>query len=386
MKDPLSIYITDIGGQHEFQQLIPALVSGPSVFIIVVPAHWGLNNTFPVEYLNKDGSLGSSYHTSITLKEYILQTLSTIMYIGYRDKTSECPKIVFVLTFKDKVSEDELTAVDQELQAAVRSTVAFRESKIEFANQTEMCYSINNLAEDDTDILKIRCGIERIGRKNEEYHVHTPYSWQFFGITLRTLGDSIVTYDECIEIGRKCGIQSREDLNAALKHFHEQTGILRYYPDITELREIIFVNSQILFDKVSELVTRSFSFEQAGKFKSEQFHKQGIFPINSLTDKCKTTDLFTNTMFVAFLKHHHIIAPLRGTDKLFLPCCLARAPLYQCDPILSSFPALLYSFGGGFVPRGLFGFWYHLFSKMMTFVWILIVTWSRSTKIRYLSK
>ena len=358
MKDPLSIYITDIGGQHEFQELIPALVSGPSVFLIVVPAHWGLNNTFPVEFLNQDGSLGSSYQTSITLKQYILQTLATIMYIGHRDKTSDCPKILFVLTFKDKVNADELKTLDRELQAAVMSTVAYSSSKIEFASRTQMCYSINNLSEEDTDIEQIRLAIERIGRRNDEYRIRSPYSWQFFGIALRSLKDHIIKYDQCLEMGKRCGIQSKEELNAALKHFHEQTGVLRYYQHIPELQDIVFLNPQVLFDDISQLVTRLFSFEEAGKFKSEQFYKQGIFPINSLTDRRKADHLFTSTKFIAFLKHHHIVAPLRGCgeDKFFLPCTLARASLYTPDTIPSSKPPLLFSFRDGFIPRGLFGF------------------------------
>ncbi len=359
IKDPLSIYITDIGGQHEFQELIPALVSGPSVFLIVIPAHWGLSNTFPVTYLNQDGTIRSDYQANMTLKEYVLQSIATIMCVRNREMASACPKLLFVLTFKDKIKVEELATVDRELRDAVCSTEAYKLNMIEFAKQDFLCHSINNLSEDDTDVPKIQHTIERIARRNDGYHVQTPYSWQFFGITLRSLPDNIIDYNTCLEIGARCGISSREDLDAALIHFHVQTGVLRYYHDVPELQEIIFLNPQVLFDKVSELVTNLFTFQQVGKCESDKFFRRGIFSLKTLEKIVSVShvDFFTAARFVAFLKHHHIIAPLRNNEStFFLPCILARANLMATPPSRSIIEPILMSFKNGYTPRGLFGF------------------------------
>ena len=364
-KDPLSIYITDIGGQHEFQELIPALVSGPSVFLIVVPAHWGLSNIFPVTDLNRDETISSQESQSdyqcngMTLKEYVLQSIATIMCVRNREMASVCPKLLFVLTFKDQIKVDELAAVDRELRDAVCLTEAYNLNMIEFASQDFLCHSINNLSEDDTDVKQIQRTIERIARRNEGYHVQTPYSWQFFGITLRSLPDNIIDYNTCLEIGARCGISSREDLDSALIHFHEQTGVLRYYHNVPELQEIIFLNPQVLFDKVSTLFTNLFTFHQVGKHESDRFCRKGIFSLKTLEKimAVSPVDFFTATRLVAFLKHHHIIAPLRDSEStFFLPCILARANLVATPPSRSIVEPLLMSFKNGYTPRGLFGF------------------------------
>ena len=39
-----SLYISDTGGQMEFQEILPLLVSGPSLFFIVFPLHRDLND------------------------------------------------------------------------------------------------------------------------------------------------------------------------------------------------------------------------------------------------------------------------------------------------------------------------------------------------------
>ncbi len=355
IRDPLSIYITDIGGQHEFQELIPALVSGPSIFLVVVPAHWGLNNTFPIEYVHRNGE-SNSYQATITLKEHILQTIATIMCVGDRENLSDCPKLLFVLTFKDKVNSKELVALDIELQNAVELTKAFKLSMIEFASEDRLCHSISNLSDDDEDVRKIQQTIERISQRAYNYDVKTPYSWQFFGVTLRSLSDNVVSYNTCLEISRRCGISSREDLNNALAHFHEQTGVLRYYDTVPELQDVIILNPQLLFDMVSKLISY-FTFRQVGKFDSENFDKRGIFSSRTLEKiiPISSVDCLTAKQCVCFLMHHHIIAPLNEM-KFFLPCILARAEPKEPSLNQPKIAPLLISFDGGFIPRGLFGF------------------------------
>ena len=46
--EPWMLYITDTGGQPEFQELLPILVSGPSLFFLVFSLHLELNKRFQV--------------------------------------------------------------------------------------------------------------------------------------------------------------------------------------------------------------------------------------------------------------------------------------------------------------------------------------------------
>ena len=355
-----------MGGQHEFQELIPALVSGPSIFLLVVPAHWGLNNAFPVEYLDKTRNLLSSYKTTFTLKEYVLQTISTLSCIGTNGNPT-VPKVVFILTFKDKVTESQLVAVDKELQDAVMATEAFVHNMIEFASEHQLCYSINNLSDDNTDVAEIRKKIERIAARNDGYTVYTPYTWQFFGVALRWLEGDIVHYSDCQEVGKRCGIHTKEELDQVLSFFHRQTGIFRYFGSVPELGDIVFKNPQVLFDRISELVVNSFTFQQVGKQESDQYNKKGIFSSKTLESitpsRSSSENLFTASRFLAFLKHHSIVAPLqRGAKEgpdYFLPCALVHTAirsksLSYCTE--GPVQPLLIVFDSGYIPTGLFGF------------------------------
>ena len=48
---PLTLYLTDSGGQPEFQELLPALVVGPCVFFVVFPLDKDLKKKYEVEYV-----------------------------------------------------------------------------------------------------------------------------------------------------------------------------------------------------------------------------------------------------------------------------------------------------------------------------------------------
>lgn len=122
-KNPWTLYLSDVGGQIEFQQLIPALTTGPSLHIIVMRASHGLNSLCCVEYLHNDGRCAHSYTADYTVKEELFQSLSTIMSTG---TDTHLPKAMVVLTFKDDVTENEILKIDEELQKAVKGTEAFK--------------------------------------------------------------------------------------------------------------------------------------------------------------------------------------------------------------------------------------------------------------------
>jgi len=237
IKDPWTIYISDVGGQLEFQELIPALTSGPSVHIVVVAAHWGLNNKCPVEYLHRNGLSAVSYTANYTVKEHILFTLATIMSSG---NTSNLPKAIFVITFKDLVSDEELLQMDKELQEAIRPTDAYRMGVIEFATESNLCHYINNLSPNKDDVNAIRKTIQRVGKRNESYKVKTPYSWLCFSLAIRSIKDKVLDYTVCQKIGKECGIETNEELDAVLRFLHFNVGIIRYFSDVDELKNLSY--------------------------------------------------------------------------------------------------------------------------------------------------
>ena len=111
-KNPWTLYLSDIGGQLEFQELIPALTNGPSLHIVVIRASRGLSSKFEVEYLHKNGQSAHSYTADYTARDELLMSLATIMLTG---RARQLPKAIVVLTFSDKITKEELTKMDKDL-------------------------------------------------------------------------------------------------------------------------------------------------------------------------------------------------------------------------------------------------------------------------------
>ena len=355
-KDLWTLYLADIGGQLEFQELVPALTNGPSLHIIVLRASRGLNDQIRIEYLDKHGQPAHSYIAEHTAKQDLLINLASVMSTG---KKGQQPKAIIVLTFKDEVSPQELIDIDKELQEAVKETDAYKAGVIEFATETQLCHAINNLSPDKADVLLVRQTVERIGRHNKEYKIETPCSWLYFGVALRQLPDKVVSYETCVELGKECGIETKEEVSAALKFFHSNVGVIRHFSEVPDLRDVVINEPQLLFDIVTELVVNTFTFERVGHCAHEEFKKKGIFPAELVDQIATDSKLLTTKKFLSFLKYHNMIVPLEKdgvVTRYLLPCSLVHADVQGTDQTANICTSLMISFDTVYVPRGVFGF------------------------------
>ena len=99
------LYLTNTGGQTEFQELLPVLMRGPSVFFVTFPLNQNLNDRYEVRYDGRNKSESYTYQSSVTLMEEILQTVATIDALD-RSRTYNnegALKVLFVGTYKDKL-------------------------------------------------------------------------------------------------------------------------------------------------------------------------------------------------------------------------------------------------------------------------------------------
>ena len=104
INDPQTIYLTDSGGQPEFQELLPALVVGPCIFIVVLPLNKDLKEKYEVEYVRPEKHM-KTYSSSLSMEEDLLCSLASIASTKYEDETGKKVKklVMFVATFIDKV-------------------------------------------------------------------------------------------------------------------------------------------------------------------------------------------------------------------------------------------------------------------------------------------
>ena len=358
-----TIYISDVGGQSEFQEMLPALVSGPSLYFLTFPLHKGLNEKFMVEYQHPNGKSIVPFQDSCTVKEALLQSLASIAstrsYIRVDDGKPVTPKVLFIATHRDKLqSEQQLIEIDKELQQTIKKTAAYAENMIVFYSKDRMVFALNNMSDDDTDIQHVRDAVERIGTQSEEYKVQTPYTWLIFAITLRHLPEKVLSIDKCMEIGNECGIDTKQELNDALWFLHHNIGVIRHFQDHSDLQNVVIKEPQYIFDKVTELIVDTFTFEGVGPYESEQFTKKGIFPAESITKLSTESDALKGEKFCDLLEHLHIVAPIEEDGKVvkfFAPAALSHAELPPDTQTEEIIPPMCIVFESGFCPKGMFG-------------------------------
>ena len=367
-----SFYLTDTGGQVEFQELLPLLVSGPSVFFFTFRLDQELNQRFTIEYHLPDGGRSKPYQSTLTVVEAILQTLASVASMGtftykrpqVKSAASLKPKMFIVGTHKDKLdtatADSEIKKIDQHLQKVIKSTSHYQEDTVQFATESQLIYTVNNFSKDDSDFEEIRSGVERVVC-HSQFKVHFPTHWLIFSFVLRqeTIKDSIISYEQCFSIAKDCGITDHEELDHALRFLHTKIGLIRHFRT-PGLNDFVIRDPQILFDMVSKLIVSTFTFENAGMRCSTEFEKNGVFTLEDfLTLQHESPPLLPPEKLLQLLEHLQIVAPFQeeGQEKFFIPCVLAHSDEieHQSSPQSSDIPPMLITFKCGYCPKGLSG-------------------------------
>ena len=299
-----SLYLTNTGGQIEFQEYLPLLVCGPSIFFVTFPLHHDLDKPYKVCYEYPNGSV-EEYLSPSTLMEEILQTLATIytldnVTVQIRDEEVTLKPIVFIIgTHRDylksetekiaqtdgKSETDKIAQIDDEIQRYVKQTVLYDQDSIQFASmfdnsdEDRLIFTVNNLSKDDDDFQRIRFAVQQTVEKKRllEFTVQCPSSWLIFSLILRENHKStrVLRLENCFKIAQECGILNQEELKIALSFIHSRLGLVRYFKD-DGLNSLVVVDPQILFDKITRLIVETFSGENAGHKEIEDFHKKGL--------------------------------------------------------------------------------------------------------------
>ena len=359
-----TLYLSDVGGQPEFQEMLPSLVSGPSLYFLTFPLHKGLNERFRVEYQHPTKGTTVSFESTSTNKEFLLQSLSSITSTRSYTKTlngkSVSPKILLLGTHRDELqSEEQLQEIDQELQGVIEKTSAFKEDMIVFCSESQMIFALDNTSDDDADVQQVRDAVEQLAVTTNDYRIQTPCTWMLFAVTLRHLPERVLSIEKCLEVGKECGIDTKDELNNALWFLHHNVGIIRHFQEHRELQNVVIKEPQYIFDKVTELIVNTFTFRNVGAHLQREFIRKGIFPASTVQMLSTDSDTLTGDKFALLLEHHHIIAPIEEDGKVvkyFAPCALAHAELPpDATESKQIIPPLLVIFESGYCPKGVFG-------------------------------
>ena len=385
-KQSLTLYFTDVGGQPEFQEVLPAIIAGPSVFFIIFKLPDHLHQKYRVRYI-ETSCQSVEYESSFTVLDSILQSLasiaSTCSYVGRSGGKLVAiqPKVVLVGTHKDQTDPNHISKVQRELREVLIGTEYYKNGIIAFASPDDPALTINSLSNDEGDAYTIRHLVEDIASK-PAFTVSVPAPWLALLLSFRCVESSVVSYEDCLHMAKDCGIHDDEELKEALWFLHTKLGVIRYFHEIPELSDIVICDPQVIFDKITRLITCTFTFEKTrDPHASEEFKKKGIFSARILDELSSCSDEpLSGSKLVTLLKHLRIVAPIHEEEEqltespshYLIPCALSHAPVLserRCTlnlgkrrrsvsldyPESHNIPSLCVLFQCGYCPKGIFG-------------------------------
>ena len=279
------VYLSDCGGQPQYHELLPLFIQHISAALCVLRLPDQLDKVQAVEYYCENQLLGVAQQSQLSAKDTIQCLVNTIQSFSTEGQK---PKIILIGTHRDVLEEaakqkqgassthsDGESSPPQEpstepassplesLEEKNRQLLEMLEP--EFADQLiyhskdmkQLLFTLNTLNPEEIDKAKasvIRKAVENAPAQE----VDVPIWWYIFERLLQELagklGRKVLSKAECLEIANALGFKERH-LEAALRFFDE-LNVIKYSPKV--LPNVVFAESQVPLDKVSELVRESY--------------------------------------------------------------------------------------------------------------------------------
>ena len=379
LQKTFSLYLRDTGGQVEFQEMLPLLIFGPSIFIFVFRLDYDFQSKFRIEYRKGEDDSINCYTSSITTEEALLQCLASVyaMDTPGKDTVKTHEPLVFIVgTHRDQLGSS-ADAKIAELNQYIISLIEKNGFKylVQYADIStgQIFFPVDNTSESDDDFKLIRSRVTTLINDRNEFTIDYPVSYLLLCLDLQNVKKSIITLDKFKNLATNHGIEGDDVLH--LLHFlHLRIGIVRYY-DVDGLRDIVIIEPQVLFNTITDLVIRTFSCKalyerERGEFKDKGFmtssvldcvtnieEKKGILPASAFEGKFFKNEKISSETFLQLLVHLRIITPITTEDKekkYFIPCVLNHVQESSGDVKTDILP-LHVKFQCHHCPKGVFG-------------------------------
>ena len=363
LKNSFSLYLRDTGGQVEFQEMIPLLIFGPSIFFFVFRLDLDFRKKFEVKYRRSPGESLNCYTSSITTEEAFLQFLASVDAMNMQNDIGvETHKpLVFVIgTHKDMLrglAEREIAKLNQQLGILIDEN-GFRHL-IQYADRRkdQVMFTVDNGSDSDKDFKLIRSKVNQLVLARDEFSIDYPIRYLLFCLELQNMKSSVLSLDKCKDMAAEYGIEE-DKLSHLLQFLHLRIGVIRYF-DKDGVRHIVILEPQVLFNKVTDLIVKTFSCEVLRDTEAYDFEKKGIITASTFATVARKGGVITPEEFLQLLVHLRIAAMFTKSSnqdekQFFLPSVLNHVT--ECTKSLPTpIIPLAVQFQCKHCPKGLFG-------------------------------
>ena len=340
-----TVYLIDTGGQPEFHDLLPLLLRGPAFYLMFFSLADSLKDRYTIKCSYSSSSNDKHYISAHSIKEVMYQMLTTFAYSSTKeeDKCSIKPQAFVLATHLDKVTPQQVKAIDEEL----RSTLEFKNGSPQhemLVDATDrfgtLFVPINNLSDSDCEVEKLREFLtERVAEHCKP--VPVPITWLMFHFILRDRYETkkVCTYEESVELATRCGIKTG-DVSGVLTYIYRKLGTILYFENVPALSQHVVCNPEVVYKAISSLIFNLYS-----KFKEDDSARlTGLISHHIFTHHVDTSLLGVDYV-IELLKHFRVISVLEssqpGALEYFMPCVLHSSDsevVTDPHPLIFCFP------------------------------------------------
>ena len=347
------VYFTDTGGQPEFQELLSLVMAGCNTVLIVFNLQHDLDSNREIEYQPYINEPPICYDSPCTVGEMLCQSLMSVPIMEHSNEgevnaevSQGTSRVFFVGTHKDLVSPERIEEMNRILINLIRETPQYQAHIVQLCKGGNVIFAVDNFSQNNEDFLPVREATQSLIYGNDCFKVKAPISWLFTGIVLKKVSETqpIVSFDQCKEIARQCGIQNEDDFDKAIKFLHYKIGVIRYY-NTESLKGVVVLKPQLIINVLSQLMKEAFS---------KPVTTRAIFDDETIAKGLEDSKFVQKDFVLQLTKDLLLLAPHPESTvehpKYYLTCML---PIEKASPYDQDDTAILFTRKAFSFPIGL---------------------------------
>ena len=369
MKNKIFLYIRDTGGLVEFQESLTLLIHGPSIIVFVLRTDIDIYKKNIICYRAPSGEIINRYQSSISTVDALIQVLTSVSAI---DTTIESvfqeggvyhmPVVFIVGTHIDQLksrASSVIAETNERLDELIRHHNFSKVVRYANLSYSKVMYTVDNTSVKDYFLKVFRRDVNNFIGSRSEFTVLYPVSYLLSCLELQSIKDTVISMNKFMKLASKFNICTSNQVNHLLQFLHFRIGIIQHY-DVDNLSEIVIKEPQVLFNKVTDLLVKTFlTGEAMNNEEQTSFFQKGILEASSFEMILgESNDKITAKQFLAFMVHLRLAVSFidkNGIQKYFVPLVLNHVPNSSGEERKTDIAPLCICFQLGHCPQGLFG-------------------------------